>query len=393
MFLSVCGFNHKSANLQERERFQLSRAELSEALSLYQALSGAEESAIIATCNRVEFYRVSARKANHYEEVIRFFDRLGAEDPAQLQEICYCHQGTTAARHLFRVASGLDSMVLGEDQVLHQVKEAYSIACAVGGPGKYLHKLFHLAFQTSKRVRSETKIATGPRSIPSSAYQLLLQKMRWRPIERALVVGVNEIANILLDNLNRNRIPAVIANRTLHHAQKLAETYNAEAASLDKIPSLLSQVNVVFTTTASCDYLITPEHIAPHSAESPLFIIDLAVPRNVSPEVALLVNIKLLDLDDLEKFLSATDANRHEDIPLAESIVEEMVQTFSLWRTKIQRQEKLLQLKSALNQTRMEELEKIKLAFRKSDYKVLEAFSKNMVRELLRVAPGWWEEE
>lgn len=388
MNFSVCGFNHKTANLHDREIFQLPRAQLTNAVSQYKALFSVEEIAVVATCNRVEFYRVINRKSNHYEELIQFYRERGIEDPSILRDICYCRQGTTAARQLFRVASGLDSLVLGEEQILHQVKEAYSAACAVGGPGKILHKVFHLAFQVAKKIHSETSIASGPRSIPGAAMQLLAKKMNGAVPAKALVIGVNNMTEILLENLTRRGIPTILANRTLYHAQKMAGGYGAEPASLEGIDELLPQVDVVFTAASADEYIINPEHLQNISRRKrPLYIVDIAVPRNVNPKTSQIQGVKLLDLQDLKRHLDVTADSRNKDIPRAEEMIEEQVGYFSLWRSKTTRQDKLLKVKQVLNQTRLEELEKFKSSFRRGDYKALEAFSNSFMRELLRLAP------
>lgn len=388
MFLSVCGFNHKTANLQEREPFQIPRAELTEVVSQYKRLTGAEEAVVVSTCNRVEFYRVLAHKSNQYEEIIRLFNQRGIEDASILRDICYCHQGTTAARHLFRVTAGLDSLVLGEDQVLHQVKEAYSSACAVNGPGKFLHKVFHLAFQIAKSIRSETGISSGSRNIPSAALELLHKKMNGAAPEKALVCGVNKLTEIVLEHLTRRRIPTILANRTLYHAQKMAGGYGAEPAPLEGINELLKRVDVVITAAAGSDYLISPAHLGGISKEGKkLYIVDISVPRNVDPEVGNHPGVRLLDLQDLKRHLDVTASRRNEEIPLAEEMIEEQVTAFSGWRAKVMKQENLLKLREALNHVRKAELEKFKESFRKGDYKALEAFSGSIMREFLRMAP------
>ena len=394
MYLSVCGFNHKTANLQDREPFQISRSELAETVREYREFTGAEECAIAATCNRVEFYRVIQQKNNHYEELIRFYQHRGVKNAAVLRDICYSRQGTTCARHLFRVASGLDSLVLGEDQILHQVKQAYSAACAVGGPGQILHKIFHLSFQIAKAVCSETNIASGPRNVPGAAMELLALRMQNAPITNALVIGVNNMTEIILEILTQRNIPRTLANRTLYHAQKMAGGYGAEAASLEDISGLLHDTDVVFTAASTPEYIIKAEHLPQRNlAESPLYIVDIAVPRNVDPALNQVEGVKLLDLQDLKRHLDVTATKRSEDIPQAEEMIERQVSAYSLWRTKILRQEKLLKLKEALNHVRLQEMDKVKVSFRKSDYKALDAFSSTVMREFLRLAPCLMDED
>ena len=394
MYLSVCGFNHKSANLQDREPFQIPRGEIANAAAEYKRVSGAEEAAVVSTCNRVEFYRVLSRKSNQYEELIEFYRSRGIEDASILRDICYSRQGTTAARHLFRVVSGLDSLVLGEDQVINQVKEAYSASCAAGGPGKILHKLFHLSFQVSKRVRSETRISSGPRNIPGAALELLNKKMEGAPMGRAMVVGVNQLAEILLEHLTRRKIPTILANRTLYHAEKMAGGYGAQPAPLEQISELLPETDVVFTVASADGFILKPEHFSGISnRKTRLFIFDLAVPRNVDPAVGSFAEAALLDLQDLKRHLDVTASRRRRDIPRAEEIIEEQVNLYSLWKTKTLGSEKLLLFREAMNRARTIELEKYREGFRQGDLKALDAFSVSIMREFMRCATHLLDEE
>lgn len=388
MYLSICGFNHKTASLQDREYFQIPRSELAETTAAYKNFTGADEAAIAATCNRVEFYRVVKQKNNHYEELVRFYQSRSVEQAPLLRDICYSRQGTTAARHLFRVASGLDSLVLGEDQILHQVKEAYSAACAVNGPGKILHKLFHMAFQIAKQVRSETDISTGPRNIPGAALELLLQKIEGKLPRQAMVIGVNHMTEIFLEHLTKRNIPAILVNRTLLNAQEIAQSFGIPAYPLEEIPNLLAQCSAVFTTAASQNYLVVKEHLGKEDrSQDPLYFIDIAVPRNVDPELGKIPGVTLLDLQDLKRHLDANTARRSRDIPTAEELIERQVSAYSLWRSKTLSQEKLIKLKEALDAARQRELDKIYISFRKSDIKTLNAFSLNIMREFLKYAP------
>ena len=325
------------------------------------------------------------QKNNHYEELIRYYRHRGLKNTAVLRDICYSRQGTTAARHLFRVASGLDSLVLGEDQIFHQVKQAYSSACAVGGPGQILHKVFHLAFQVAKQVRNDTNIAAGPRNVPGAAMELLQRRMDGKTIENAVIIGVNNLSEIFLETLTKKDVHCTLANRTPYHAQKMAGGYGAAFASLEDIPGLLTSADAVFTVASSPEYLINPEDVA--GRDEQLFIVDIAVPRNVNPEVSILEEVTLLDLQDLKRHLDVTASRRSDDVPLAEEMIELQVGAYSAWRAKTLGQEKLLKLKEALDYTRQQELEKVRVSFRKSDMKALDGFSSSIMREFLRLTP------
>jgi len=393
MHLSVLGFNHRSAPLETREPFQLGRADLEAATRLYRDLSQCAEAAVVATCHRVEFYRVSPRKEGLLQDAVAFYRQWGAPQPERLKEVTYRFHGTSAARHLFRVASGLDSLVLGEDQVLHQLKEAYSAACAASGPGKVLHKIFHLSFQAGKRVRSETGLGAGPRGLPGAAMDLLRRRYEGQAPKSALVCGVNEITEIILDDLARWGVPAVLVNRTLSRAEKLAGAFGVPALPLDRLGEALGRAEVVFSATAAPGYVITEDHLAgvPEGA-GPRCLVDLAVPRDIDPDLGRRPGLVLYDLQDLKKYLEHTENQRAQEIPAAETIVEELVRQYSTWCAQERMQGKILDLHRDLNLARRQELEHFKDGFRPSEHRALEAFSHALVRNFMRLAPRLLED-
>lgn len=355
----------------------------------------------MATCNRVEFYRFGRDKSDHLQEVVDFFQERGIPGAEKLGDICYCRQKTTAARHLFRVAAGLDSMVLGEDQVFHQLKEAYSSACAAGGPGKILHKLFHMAFQVGKRVRRETSIASGPRSVAGAALEVLKGRLNSRAPAGALVCGVNEMTEILLEGLTRGDVPApkgrlsvYLANRTLAKAEKLAAAFKAKSIPLDKIGDVMNKVEVVFSATSAPEPVITHRHFVNFApGDNPLYLIDLAVPRDIEPQLGEFEGVVLLDLQDMKRYLDHSESVRSEDIPRAEAMIEEQVSDYSTWRARDRQQARLLAMHRELNRMRRAELERFKEGFHPGEYRALDAFSQSLVRNFMRLLPEVLEEE
>lgn len=388
MYLSVCGFNHKTASVEAREPFQLSRTELMEICQQFRRQSGFDEVVVVATCNRVEFYRVGREKTGLLQQVINFYQAKGVKGEGKLREICYRHQETSAARHLFRVAAGLDSMVLGEDQVFHQVKEAYSAACAAGTPGKIIHKLFHMAFQVGKKVRSETDVGSGPRSIPGAALELLKNRLNGRLPSVALVCGVNEMTEIILNGLVRWGVPAVLANRTVEKAEKLAAVYQAKSLPLDKVREVLGEVEAVFSATSAPGYIITRQHFRSLGKRTnPLYLIDLAVPRDIEPELGRKKGLVLFDQEDLKRYLEHSEDLRSRDVPAAEALIEEQVHEYSTWRKKERQQDSILKMHRELNRLRKVELERFKEGFHLSEYRALDAFSQALVRNFMKLLP------
>jgi len=394
MYLSICGFNHKTASVEEREPFQLARAELIEAVRRYKELSGCDEVVVVATCNRVEFYRVALDRSEHLQEVLNFYEKRGTPAVEMLRNVCYCRQKTTAARHLFRVASGLDSMVLGEDQVFHQLKEAYSAACAAGGPGKVLHKLFHLAFQVGKKVRAETEIGSGPRGVPGAALEMLKGRLNGRIPSAVLVCGVNEMTEIILDGLTRWGVPVILANRTVEKAEKLAAAFKAKSLPIDEIGQVIGEVEAVFSATSAPGHIITHQQFSGfRERENPLYLIDIAVPRDIEPELGLKQGVILFDLQDIKRYLEHSDQVRSRDVPAAEAMIEAQVKAYSAWRRKEKQQSKLLLMHRELNRMRKTELERFKEGFHLSEYRALDAFSQSLVRSFMKLLPEVLDEE
>jgi glutamyl-tRNA reductase len=388
MHLTVCGFNHKSAKVEQREPFQIARRDLAEATRMYKEINGCPEVVAVATCNRVEFYRVSGEKRDPIHELREFYRRWRGVGTQGLAEICYIHQETTAARHLFRVASGLDSMVLGEDQVFHQLKDAYSAACAVQGPGKILHKIFHMAFQAGKRVRAETQICAGPRSVSGAALELYHSRMGEKAPAAALVCGVNEMTEIILEGLTRWGVPAVLANRSLQKAEKLAAAFRARSLPIEEVRRVLDGVDAIFSATSAPSFILHPEHFDGIPLRStPLYIFDLAIPRDVDPRIGRREDVLIFDMEDVQRFLDHSEEARSEEIPRAEAIIEEQVHAYSLWRTRERQQEKILQVHRELNRMRQRELERFKEGFHLSEYRALDAFSQALVRNFMRLLP------
>ncbi len=394
MGLSLCGISHRTANIEEREPFQIGRAELAEATQQYQEICGCEEAIIVTTCNRVEFIQYTPDKRDHLPDVIEFYSARGVAQAEKLRDLSFSRQKTTVARHLFRVAAGLDSMVLGEDQVFHQLKDAYSAACSVGGPGKILHKLFHMAFQAGKRVRSETSLGSGARSVPGAALEMLKGRMEGEIPRAVLVCGINEITEIVLNGLVSWDVPLFIANRTFSKAEKLAASFKAKPIPLEDVAEIMVEMEVVFTATAAPGTILTSDHFQHvRGKDRPLYIVDLAIPRDVSSEVGEMDGIVLLDLQDVKRYLEHSESMRAEDVPKAETIIEEQVSVYSTWRARERQQSKLLQVHRNLNKLRKEELERYKEGFHLSEYRALDAFSQSLVKNFMRLLPEILEQE
>ncbi len=384
MPLICCGIDHRTGSLVEREPFQLQRDELAHATAEFKCESGLDEVVLLATCNRVEFYCYNEVKSDLKELIATFYRARGVDAIERLIELFFVRQGTSAARHLFKVICGLDSPLIGEYQVLGQVKEAYSASCSVSGAGRFLHKLFHHAFQIAKQVRSETEIGSGVQGLAGASLELVSKHFAGELTGRnALIVGANKSAEMLLARLTREKVKVTVANRTLYSAEKIVRPYTSTAISLDDLQSALVSTDILFSATSTPEFVIRPEHIQLPMRSEGMVAVDLAIPRDIDPEIRKIENVVLFDLDDLKHYLDLVQHDRAADLPYALDLIEEQVRSYEFWRSNTITNGKEA-LRQMLDRDRKELLEKFRDGFRQSDRKTLDAFSKNLYRQFLR---------
>lgn len=333
--LVVCGINHKTSSIARREPLQLGREEIAKAHAGFSDLTQIMESAIVSTCNRVEFYFVSRKNHEPFEIVSSFYSDFKDTDITGIRECFYVKKNKHAADHLFRVAAGIDSMVLGENEILGQIKEAYSSACAVKAAGKIIHRLFHQAFRVGKQVRSDTRLGRGACSVSSAAVELLRTRLNDIKKPSILFVGINQMISLAASNLSKLDCGRfMFANRTPESAAALAAKYGADGYPLDDIPTLLTNADAVITCTGSNSVIITRDMIDSVISSNPgkkLIITDLAVPRDVEIDNGYNSNIEILDLDDLQQFVDAQQNSREQAIPMAEEMIQRKLDEFMYW--------------------------------------------------------------
>jgi glutamyl-tRNA reductase len=325
--IHLVGLSHKSAPVAVRERVALSGDALKDALVNLHVTGGVGEAVVVSTCNRVEVY-VYGDAAGAADAARRFFLDRAPEADGHLYE----RGGREAVRHLFRVASSLDSMVVGEPQILGQVKEAYGLASAAESAGSYFSRLCNRAFAAAKRVRNETEIAKGAGSVSQVAVELvekIFGDLRGRAV---LLVGAGKMGALsakALRDLGADRI--LVTNRSPERARALAQEIQGHPEPWDALSSLLALADVVIVSTGAPTYVITPDLVSQvmkaRRQRSACFI-DLAVPRNVDPAVGEMSNVYAYDIDDLQKVVTQTHAARAGEAVRAEAIVEAEVMAF-----------------------------------------------------------------
>lgn len=336
MRLLLVGINHRTASLSLRERFAVSDPK-----PLLENLTNDGhilEAVLLSTCNRVEVCVVT----ESFEEAERrinsfFYQELGGREvnPDELNAALYHYSDADAVRHIMRVTSSIDSMVIGEPQILGQVKDAYRLAIEASSAGTICSRLYQMAFYTAKRVRNETRIFERSVSIARIAVELALRVFESLDEKSALLIGSGEMTELALQALCDAGLTKIrIANRTKASADILASKYEASAHSLDDLEILISESDIVLTSVSSTDHLLSYEligQIMASRARKPLFVIDIGVPRNVSPEVDTISEVYRYDLDDLAAVASRNAEERRLDVETAEDIVLEESQHFKNW--------------------------------------------------------------
>jgi glutamyl-tRNA reductase len=333
MRLFAVGISHRTAPVELREAVDFARKGIDTALAALTARGVGEEAVVLSTCNRAEIYAVG--DADAVDAINRFFSEYHGIDAAALSEHLYCHRGSDAARHLFRVAAGLDSLVVGEPQILGQVKAAYTTSSDMQRTGTVTHRLFHSAFAVGKRVRTETGLAEGAVSVSYAAIELAKKIFGELSGRSVLILGAGEMAELTGVHLRAQQVKHItIASRTLASAEALARQLTGEAIPWQQLPRALAAADIVVTATGATDPVLTKsivDEAMRHRRHRPLFVIDIALPRDVEPAVGDLEQVFLYHMDDLQSIVSENLARRGSELASAEAIVDQEVSRFVAW--------------------------------------------------------------
>jgi glutamyl-tRNA reductase len=334
MAIVLVGLNHKTAPVEVRERLAFTDEACADSLRSLVDGEVVREGLIVSTCNRVEILAAAAgqKGAAAAERLSRFLGSVRSIPVESFSGHLYTHADEAAVRHVFRVASSLDSLVVGEPQVLGQVRHAYSLAVEAGTAGKVLHKLIHQALHVAKRVRNETGIAASAVSISYTAVELGRKIFGSLKGATVLLVGAGEMAELAAQHLaSAGATRVLVANRTYETAQRLAVKFGGEAVEFDALEEHLASADIVICSTGAQAYVVTYE-MAERARQSrrnrPAFFIDISVPRNIDPAAAKLGNIFVFDVDDLEAVVASNIREREREAERAELIVESEVMQF-----------------------------------------------------------------
>jgi len=328
MSLLVLGLNHRTAPIDVRERIVFDAVRLPQALGALGTLGGIQEGLIVSTCNRTELYCVADSDGAMLPDWLASWS---GGNP-QLKDCLYRFEGTDAVRHVFSVASGLDSLILGEPQILGQLKDAYRAARQAGTAGSLLNRLFQTTFSVAKRVRTETAIGASAVSVASAGIQLARRVFADFERHTALLVGAGDMIELAARHLHAQKLGRmIIANRSLDRAERLAAAFKASAISLDALDVHLAQADIVVSSTASPGHVIGLEATRNAIAERrrrPVFMLDLAVPRDIDPRVAELEDVYLYTIDDLREVIDENIRARREEADAAVHMIADEVERF-----------------------------------------------------------------
>ena len=336
MHLFLLGVSHKTAPVDVRERLDFSSRNLGAAVEALATRPSAAESVVLSTCNRSEIYVASENPERAREDIVAFLSHYHSLSPESFTPHLFSLGDEAAAKHLFRVAAGLDSLVVGEPQILGQVKDAFETAAGRRCTGPMLSKLFHWSFGVGKRVRTETALGEGAVSISFAAVALARKIFGRLEGRRVLVIGAGEISTLTAEHLRAQGVgEMVITSRTPAQAEALADAVSGRAEPWDDFASLLGTADVVVTATGSQRPILTRAQVEATTGRhrsGPLFIIDLAVPRDVEASVGDIEQVFLYNVDDLQSIVQENLSRRTREIAHAETIVAEELLKFATWQ-------------------------------------------------------------
>lgn len=389
MSIKVLGVNHRTAPLDVRERFAHGAHEVPGALARVIA-AGATGGVLLSTCNRTEFYLVSDDEPALETVWSLLGERLDAVPPSSggVREYGYIVRDRDAVRHLYRVSSGLDSMILGESQIQGQVREAWEASRAQAGP--VLHRLFQTALHVGSRVRTETGLGRGTASAASAGVAVAGKIFGDLAGRHALILGAGDMAELAATCLSDQGVQiTLVANRTQERARAIAERLGGRAVSLEEAWAHFATTDIALCSTAAPHAVVTWERVGPVIAQRggrPLCILDLAVPRDVDPAVAQIENVFLYDVDDLQTVAAQATTRRRDEIPAAERIVEEETDLFWAWYGGLGVVPTIKELRTRLDQLRAVELERALRqlgALSPEDRARVEQFSQSLMNKFL----------
>ncbi len=390
MNLIIAGLNHKTAPVEVREKLTFPADSIGDSLKRLLRSYDVNEGVIISTCNRVEVLGVAGDIEKGVWELKRFLAESSGVPLEELDESLYVQTAEVAVQHVFRVASCLDSMIMGEPQILGQVKDAYSHAVHNDTAGVIMHKLFHKTFSVAKRIRTETNIGSSAVSISFAAVELARKILGELAGKSSMLIGAGEMAELAARHLLSGGVREIkIANRTYEKAVDMARDFNGTPVMFREIPHYLKDVDIVIASTASPSFIIKPDDIEVVMKERkhrPMFFIDISVPRNIDPLVNNIDNAYVYSIDDLQGVVEANFRERSKEAQRAEAIVAEEIGTFYRWVKSLDVVPTIIAIRDRFEAIRKSELEKCAAELgplAEKDMATLDTMTRAIVKKIL----------
>ena len=387
--LIMCGISHKTSTLEERAPFGFGHDDLAKANAVFSDFPEVIESCIVSTCNRVEFYFMTDINADPLELLSSFYKKNKNIDLSPYINNFQIKRDKHAVSHLLKVAGGLDSMILGENQILGQIREAYSSSCAVKAAGKVIHRLFHQAFRVGKQIRTDTEMGKGACSVSSASIDLIMSKNNGLKDPTVLFIGVNQMINLAASNLGRDiHGEFLFANRTKEKAVQFAEKFGAKGFGLDELPQLLVKADLLISCTGSDNPIISALMIKNLVKEIPnkkLIMMDMAIPRDIEYQKDSFANLQYFDLEDVRYYVAEQQVKREAAIPEAEEIIERRLDEFMYWFDHVRHERLSASVEESFEQLREKELSGIINKLSPELQNELNESTRSLVKKLVRV--------
>ncbi|MBI5098290.1 MAG: glutamyl-tRNA reductase [Nitrospirae bacterium] len=362
MNILIVGLNHKTAPIEVREKIAFDGPKLEEAINILKKSNAVKENIILSTCNRVEIYAGVSDMDSGIESIKDFISEFHKVSRDLLDKSLYLHKGTEAIRHMYRVASSLDSMVVGEPQILGQLKDAYDTALKNKTTGVLLNKLMRKSVSVAKRIRTETRIAASAVSISFAAVELAKKIFEDLSTKAFMLIGAGEMAELAARHLINSGVQDVfITNRTMARAEELALEFHGKVITFENFVQELLHTDIVICSTGAPHYILLKEQVHKTMKErkqKPMFIIDISVPRNIDPQINDLDNVYLYDVDSLQGIVDTNVQERAKEAEKAEQIVDEEIGSFLKWHASLAATPTVVALRNKAEEIRKAEFEK-----------------------------------
>lgn len=389
--MRIChiGLNHRTAPVELRERAAVAEKDIPGLLRQLVSEAPVREVALLSTCNRVEFTMVTHDPDAAIALAHEWFSETSELPLDHIIEHLYSHTTEPAVRHLFAVAAGLDSLVLGEPQILGQVKSAYEYALAAGTAGHILHRLFQATFAAAKRARTETDIGRQAVNVSSCAVELAQRIFGDLTGKTALLIGAGEMAELAARHLQSNGVKQIlVANRTLERARNMAREFDGHALTLDQLGDYMDAADIVISSTGASTYILLPEPIREaigKRGQQPMFLVDIAVPRDIDPRVGDVDGVYLYDIDDLQHVVQGNREHREKEAAAASLLLEEDAKEFLSWLKSLESVPIIRRLQERMDAIRRDELAKARYlkSFDADQHEAVERLSRALMKRFM----------